>query len=191
MIWFIVASVFAGMTLFVSLNPDLSDLELLFGPIAIAAAIIWLTRLVRRSAAGPDVIVDGSNVLYWKDGTPRLEAVQDLLKVMRGSRTRPIVMFDANAGYLVANKYLHDQDFARMLKMPKKDVVVVPKGTPADKLILEAARSYNVRIVTNDQFKDWIASFPEVADPGKLIKGKYTDGKIKLYTYGAPKNTAS
>jgi hypothetical protein len=70
-------------------------------------------------------------------------------------------------------RYRHHGDFARLLGLPETHVMVVPKGTPADPMILQAARDLGARIVTNDRFRDWVDDFPEIATPGHLISGGY------------------
>ena len=44
--------------------------------------------------------------------------------------------------------------FSKLLKMPESHIMVVPKETPADPYILQAARDYGARIVSNDRFRD-------------------------------------
>ena len=89
-------------------------------------------------------------------------------------------MFDANAGYLVSDRYLNEWNFSKLLGVSKDNVFVVPKGTPADPYILKAAREMDLRIVTNDRFRDWEKDFPEIRKTGHLIKGGYRSGKLWL-----------
>ena len=64
------------------------------------------------------------------------------------------------------------------MKIPEKNVLVVPKGNPADIYILNAARDMDAFIITNDRFRDWALEYPEVLDPGYLIKGEYRQGRL-------------
>ena len=128
------------------------------------------------------MIVDGSNVLYWKDGEPRLDSVADVLAKLKALGFTPGVMFDANVGYLLTGRFLNDAAMSRLLNLPKNRVMVAPKGTPADELILQAARDLGAQIVTNDRYRDWVEAFPEISDPGHLIKGRYQQGDVKLLT---------
>jgi hypothetical protein len=89
-------------------------------------------------------------------------------------------MFDANAGYKLAGQYLHDGALGRQLGLPKDRVMVVPRGTPADPMILTAARDLNARIVTNDRYRDWIETYPEINNPGHLIRGGFRNGQLWL-----------
>jgi hypothetical protein len=57
---------------------------------------------------------------------------------------------------------------------------VVNKGNPADPTILAAARDLKARIVSNDRYRDWTESHPEVAKPGHVIRGGYRDGNLWL-----------
>lgn len=58
--------------------------------------------------------------------------------------------------------------------------MIVPRGEPADPTLLAAARDHGVRIVTNDKFRDWADSFPEIATAGTLIRGGYRGGQLWL-----------
>lgn len=165
-----------------SMTPELA----LLYPVALLLVIAFL--LIRRFAgtsagtfaASPkleQVVIDGSNVMYWKDNTPRIETVLEVVAQLSRRGLTPGVIFDANAGYLLTERYQHDRFFSQALGLPQNRVMVVPKGTPADPFILTAARDLGARIVTNDRFRDWAAQFPEVKTDGHLIPGGYgTDG---------------
>lgn len=129
----------------------------------------------RRPGARPLVVVDGSNVMYWKDNTPQIETIQAAVFELDRRGFEVGVIFDANAGYLLTDRYQHDQFFSRTLGLPQDRVMVVPKGTPADPFILTAARDMGARIVTNDRFRDWAQDFPEVRNEGFLIPGGYRE----------------
>lgn len=131
-------------------------------------------RLPDRRGARPLVVVDGSNVMYWEDNTPKIETIRQAVQELGRRGFEVGVVFDANAGYLLTDRYQHDGFFSRTLDLPQDRVMVVPKGTPADPFILMAARDMGARIVTNDQFRDWVQEFPEVRNDGFLIPGGYT-----------------
>lgn len=128
----------------------------------------------------PRVVVDGSNVMHWNGKVPRLDTLQDVLAQLQDMGYRPGVIFDANAGYKLGDRYLDDKDFAKLLNLPGDCVVVVRNGEPADPTILAAARELNAKVITNDRFRDWAKDFPEVAEPGTLIKGGYKAGTLWL-----------
>lgn len=126
------------------------------------------------------VLVDGSNVMYWADQTPKLEAVQEAVDLLASKGYVPCVMFDANAGYRLADGYKHDHEFAQMLGLPTEQVMVVNKGEQADLYLLKAARRRQARVVTNDMFRDWAKTYPEVRRRGHLVHGGYHKGKMWL-----------
>ncbi|MDK3072477.1 hypothetical protein QO034_05065 [Sedimentitalea sp. JM2-8] len=167
-------------------NPAWGDLILLAGPCAAAGLVLLIRAGVRRrgqrprSEPGQWIVLDGSNVMYWKDGTPRIETVREVLLALSGPDLEVGVMFDANAGYLLFDRYTHDRAFATLLGLPEDNVMVVPKGTPADPYILAAARKLGARIVTNDRFRDWAGDHPEIRRPGHLIRGGYRSGRLWL-----------
>ena len=162
--------------------PGLSDLVLLAGPCLLASLWLiwqrfWPKQQGRPKPAAPKsapkthVIVDGSNVMHWQDGTPSLVPVVSAVLALEARGHTVGVIFDANAGYKTHDRYQGDRAMARQLRLPEDRVLVVPKGTPADVYILEAARDLRARVVTNDRYRDWLETFPEAAEPGFLIRG--------------------
>ena len=171
------------------LLPGWSDLLLVAVPMAVAAAVLIARRPriaprrrppPRQPRTGPPVILDGSNVMYWKTDSPDLAPVRDVIATLMAHGLSPSVIFDANAGYLLYGKYWHDNDFAAALNLPDGRVTVVDKGTPADPLILQTARKTGARIVTNDRYRDWLDQFPEARKRGHLIRGGYRKGPLWL-----------
>ena len=165
--------------------PGLPDLILLAAACAAAGILMWALLFARRTwrawRTKPQwVVVDGSNVMYWKDNTPRIDTVREVLDLLSARGFTPGIMFDANAGYLLTGRYEHDGAFERLLKLPRDHVMVANKGVPADIPILAAARDLGARIVTNDRFRDWAETHPEVHEPGYLIRGGYRAGKLWL-----------
>jgi len=173
------AGLFVAFTL-----PGWSDLVLVAAPSALASLFLLLRALPRRGGTPgrrtKHVILDGSNVMHWRGGGPDLATVLAVLGEAMDRGMTPGVVFDANAGHLLFGRYLDDNEFARMLRMPRDRVLVVPKGTPADPTILTAARDLGARIITNDRFRDWAGDFPEVERPGHLIPGGFRTGRAWL-----------
>lgn len=157
--------------------PGLSDLLLLAVPCTLAS--LWL---LLRAALGRDrpkwIVVDGSNVLHWNGNVPQIDTLREVLGHLVDQGYTPGVVFDANAGYLIADRYLNDRALARLLGLPAERVMVVDKGTPADPTVLAAARDLGARIVSNDRYRDWADQHPELADPHLLIRGEYRNGAL-------------
>ncbi len=165
--------------------PELSDLLLIAVPIGLASLILLLRH---RTPAKPlhRIVLDGSNVMYWKGGTPEIETVSEVLARVTDLGYAPGVVFDANAGHLLFGRYRHDHYLSKTLNLKESHVMVVPKGTPADPYILTAARDMGAQIVTNDQYRDWADEYPEIATKGHLIKGSYRGGEVWLDLPPAP-----
>ena len=165
--------------------PGLTDLILLMGPCALASLYLLLRAYLRgdrraRPSGQRTVIIDGSNVMHWKDGTPQMATLLEVVEHLLGLGITSGVVFDANAGHILTGRYRHHSDMARLLGLPEHRVMVVNKGTPADPAILAAARDLGARIVTNDRYRDWADAHPELAAPGYLIRGGYRAGKLWL-----------
>lgn len=150
-----------------------------FTALALGLALLWgLVRLRRRRR--PVILIDGSNVMHWQDNTPSLAPLQAVIGLVRDAGFTPGVVFDANAGYKLAGRYRDDAELARLLGLPVAQVLVVPKGQPADPVLLAVAAKEGARIITNDRFRDWAAAQPELVRPGQLIGGGYREGRLWL-----------
>lgn len=138
---------------------------------------LWLRRLLaRRGETQKRILIDGSNVMHWNGGDPDLLVVRSVARALSTKGYHVGVIFDANAGYKLADRYMNDAALAKALGLNEKQIMVAPKGHPADGFLLQAARDMDAPIVTNDRFRDWQADFPEVAVPGRLIHGGYREG---------------
>lgn len=137
-----------------------------------------------RAAGGQEarrwVVIDGSNVLYWQGESPSLNAVSAVLGEVRKAGLTPVVWFDANVGYKVGDSYMNPSELARRLGISRKQVRVAPKGSPADPLLLQEAAKLGTGVVTNDRYRDWVADFPDVTQPGVLVPGRVEDGAVTL-----------
>ena len=166
------------------LVPGLLDLLLLAVPCVIASLILLLRALwnrgISRSATKPWIILDGSNIMHWKGAGPDIAAVKDTIQFLSAQGYAPGVVFDANVGYKLSDRYLDGFALAKLLGLRRDRVTVVARGTPADGVILAAARDHKARVVTNDRYRDWTDQHPEVAENGYLVKGGYRAGRLWL-----------
>ena len=176
---------FAGIGVSLAL-PQLSDLILLAAPCAVASIFLLLRGCFQRGITGRKsvklkfIVLDGSNIMHWKDGKPKVETVREVVQYLKGQGYSPGVVFDANAGHILFGKYHHHCAMGKQIGLPEDRVMVAQKGTPADPTILAAARDLGASIVTNDRYKDWSDTHPEVHDPGRLIRGGYREGALWL-----------
>lgn len=161
------------------------------GLVALAVALLALPlivkllgrlwrRLWRRLRQRRHVVVDGSNVMHWRDNTPDLQVLRAVVAELKRRGYTPGVVFDANAGWKLMGGYRHDGAMARLLDLPEDQVMVVPKGQVADGWILAAARDLGAPVVTNDRYRDWAEAHPEVMEPGRLIRGGVREGRVWL-----------
>lgn len=174
------AGILAALTL-----QGMSDLLLVAVPSFLASLILLARAYPRnrkpvRKRSKKLIVIDGSNAMHWKDNTPQIATLRDIVRHLSKLGFTPGVIFDANAGYALTGKYQHNAAMGELLDLPEDRVIVVDKGTPADPTILAAAKFLGARIVTNDRYKDWVAAHPELSDPGYLIRGGYRDGKLWL-----------
>ena len=166
---------------------EYEDYQIVSISLLVASGFRLLREVLRRRTGQgttpglrPDFIIDGSNVMYWLDKTPQTQPLFDILSELRRRGFVVGVVFDANAGHKLWQRYRDDFYFSQHLGLSEEQVLVVPKGSPADPIILTAARNHGARIITNDRYRDWVDQFPEIATPGHLVRGGYRNGKLWL-----------
>jgi len=105
-------------------------------------------------------VVDGSNVAYWGDKhNPSLKDVKAITHLLKKEGVDPILVFDANIGYTVENKYLDAGELEEHLGADVR-VEIVQAGTVADRRIVELAEQHKAIIVSNDLFRDSLRARP-------------------------------
>ncbi|WP_353309299.1 hypothetical protein [Shimia sp. NS0008-38b] len=180
----------------IQLNIIPTSIALGAASVASMLIVLLLTRRRKRPEAAPTssadmLIVDGSNVMFWKENTPDIQTVQRLVDHLRNKGFKVGVIFDASAGHVLFQRYIDDDEFAKLLKLKTDECFVVPKGTIADAYILQAARDLDAGVVTNDRYRDWVDKFPEVRTPGFLIGGRVQNGAFALNSQiAAPTSSA-
>ncbi len=104
--------------------------------------------------------------------------LQRILRNLEEKGYTPIVFFDANVGYVLDDHYYDEAKVAGLIGVPARHVCVVNKGEIADEGILAFATDHNLRVVTNDKYRDWRVRFPHAAKKGILIGGTWRDGAV-------------
>ncbi|MCE5974263.1 hypothetical protein LZA78_12280 [Sinirhodobacter sp. WL0062] len=151
--------------------------------VGLLVLILGVVYLLLRSRSRPQpryAVLDGSNILYWRNEAPDLSAVRQVVQELQARGCSPVIWFDANAGYLVEGRYIGEYQFSVALGVPVRQVYVAPKGTPADPLILDAATKLSAVVVTNDRYRDWAGQYPMVGEYGRFIRGSFRDGRLEL-----------
>jgi Zc3h12a-like Ribonuclease NYN domain len=146
--------------------------------VAFIALILFLFQT--RQVPQRYVVVDGSNVMHWKNDQPCIATLRSVLRELIENGFVPVVWFDANVGYKISDRYLGPHSLAKLLGVPAQQILVAPKGTPADPLLLDCATQLRAKVVTNDQFRDWTESHPQMKEPGFLVAGGFRGGKVVL-----------
>ena len=134
----------------------------------------------RPAPARPEIVVDGSNVMFWDGETPTFRALDRVLTDLVARGYAPVVFFDANAGYRLIGRYATPEELASHLPDGIDSVCVMDKGIPADVALIDYALTRNLRIVSNDRFRDWRGQFPRVASKGVLVPGSLRGGQVRL-----------
>jgi len=159
-----------------------SDL-LLLAPALLGLIILLLLRSRKPAAETHDgppanaIVVDGSNVMHWGDD-PSAKVLSRVLRELELKDYTPIVFFDASVGYKLDDHYYDETKIAWLIGVPAWHVCVVNKGVVADEAILAFATDHNLRVVTNDKFRDWRVQFPHADKKGILVGGKWREGSV-------------
>ncbi|WP_299417601.1 hypothetical protein [uncultured Sulfitobacter sp.] len=123
------------------------------------------------------IMLDGSNILFWRGEQAQLELPKEVARALVSRRFEPVLYFDHSIKQYAEQEYLDD-----LLHLV--DVVVAPRGTPADKLLLERAQQGRVQIVSNDRFRDWRSHHPRLRGDwlvtGSIKKGGRVSFSKKL-----------
>lgn len=147
--------------------------------VVIALALVVGARQFGRTRQNW-IVVDGSNVLHWERETPDIRSVFHVIVALKSEGFVPLVWFDANAGYLIGERYMGPSRLARLIDLPERQVFVAPKGTPADPLLLQDAVNLKARVVTNDRFRDWAEDYPQIREKGFLVRGRMQSDAFEL-----------
>ena len=165
-------------------DADTSLLVLLGLFSAVAASVLLLRAalagLPAARKAGHWIVIDGSNVMYWRDERPSLVALQQVVAAVETAGFRPMIWFDANVGYKLGTRYMGEAELSQALSLGRSQIRMAPKGTPADALLLAHATKLGTGVVSNDRFRDWAAAFPSLAEEGVLVRGRWVDGTVRL-----------
>ena len=147
---------------------------------------VLLLVLRRRRPAVPDtelalppnaIVVDGSNVMHWA-GAPSAMVLARVLRALEGKGHTPIVFFDASAGYQISDRYMNEKHLSAAIGVSEAHVCVVDKGVIADQAILAFAADHGLKVVSNDQYRDWRVQFPHLARKGAVLRGCFRDGAV-------------
>jgi hypothetical protein len=144
----------------------------------VVSVVLWVLGRTPPRDTTQIILVDGSNVMFWRDNVPDMTTLKAAIAHLTDQGYSPGLVFDANVGYKLEGRFRGHLPLARKLGLKPEQVVVVGKGDPADRLILTVARALNARILSNDRFRDWRDAFPEVAEPGRVIRGGVRDGEF-------------
>ena len=160
-----------------------SDLLLLL-PALIGFLVLLALRARRPAPVTPKdevprnaIVVDGSNVMHW-GGAPSSVVLSRVLRSLESKGYTPIVFFDASAGYQLSDRYRDEKYLSDAIDVPQAHVCVVDKGVIADQSILAFSADHGLRVVSNDQYRDWRVHFPHLDRKGAVLRGTYENGTV-------------
>ena len=157
--------------------PAFSEITALLDAYNIGAWLLLIGLIgiiVRRLGPRPGkpILVDGSNVLHWANNNPDLRALRRVITLLQQSGYRPEVVFDANVGWLVFDRWSGPEMLAPHIGLEPRDITVVAKGKIADLELLDRAKRRKLRIVTNDRYRDWVLKYPMLRREDVLVRGR-------------------
>lgn len=98
------------------------------------------------------ILIDGSNVLFWRGGHAQRDVPMLVVDALRARRFTPIVYFDRSI-----HRHLGEFDISSLMKISQ--VTIAPSGTSADTLLLGASEQGRIQIVSCDRFQAWRNDF--------------------------------
>lgn len=102
-----------------------------------------------------EILVDGSNVLYWRGGQAQCEVLKFVVGALIQRRFAPSIYFDHSI-----HNYLPADKFATLNELSQ--IIIAPPGTPADALLLGACDNGRIQIVSCDKYQDWQSKHPHM-----------------------------
>ena len=124
-----------------------------------------------KNLVKPILILDGSNVAT-ETGLDRKKVtkLKTLLSCKRAIENEYpghelIIFVDATFKFALESQELNE--FEEMER--NKAITRTPGGVEADSVILKTAKRNNARIITADRYRDWVKSYPIIAEPGRVI----------------------
>jgi len=109
------------------------------------------------------ILVDGSNVLFWRGGQANRTVPLNVVQALRARRFVPRVYFDNSIG-----RHMTDAELDAVAALV--EVIIAPRGTPADALLLGDCAAGRLQIVSNDRFRTWRGQYPALRN-STLVTG--------------------
>lgn len=165
--------------------PNFSNYTNYLSWIILVGLVLFFIRLISRRPTKAEtipqnaIVVDGSNVMHW-GGDPSAKVLRRVIDHLKNKGLSPYVIFDANVGYKLQDRYMDDAPMARLLGLPVAQVLVVQKGQIADEIILQFAQAGGHRIVSNDRFRDWSVQYNFVKTKGRMVRGTFREGALRI-----------
>lgn len=114
------------------------------------------------------ILVDGSNVLFWLGGQANSTVPEQVVRALCARRFAPRVYFDHSI-----SRHMSAGDLDAVAALA--EVVVAPRGTPADALLLDICAKERLQIVSNDRFAAWRGAYPALRNSA-LVTGRVGKG---------------
>jgi len=115
-----------------------------------------------------EILVDGSNVLFWHAGQASGGLPESVARALMARRFMPHVIFDHSIW-----RHMQPSELDQLGALVQ--VTTAPRGTPADALLLEACQRGRIQIVSNDRFRAWRNQHPYLRKE-RLVTGSIGKG---------------
>ena len=131
------------------------------------------------TSAGPDYILDGSNILYWnKEIAPiSLNKVLAITRELDRQGKSYLVFFDATARHILPAS--ERPQLESLFSNRPQQFRLAPAGTAADEFILRQADSCpHALIITNDQYRQYSTTYAWLNSEKRLATGMLLGNKL-------------
>ena len=115
-----------------------------------------------------EILLDGSNVLFWQGGQTNSAVPERVVRALIARRYSPRVFFDHSIG-----RHMNPVELEAIASLA--EVIIAPRGTPADPMLLADSAGGRIQIVSNDRFRAWRDHYPCLRN-STLVTGRIGKG---------------
>lgn len=122
------------------------------------------------------IVVDGANVAYIElssHGDPKVSNLVAVRRALQEKGYEPVIIVDASLRHKI-----DDPEQLEAL-LDKQELRQAPAGTDADYFVMEIAKEYDARIVSNDEFQSYQEEYPWIKE--RRVPLMIVDNHVELY----------
>ncbi len=121
------------------------------------------------------IFIDALNLAYWCSNPPSLRLPLTVLAALLAQRRSAKLYFDASARHQLKDEAGIYAD----LLQHSTEVIEVPSGKPADRVLLRDATTHGACILSRDKYRDYRKRYRRITDdPSRLLSGAVANHRV-------------